>query len=230
MNTNLLTPNNTTFTTKNLKMMAAVICMTAVFIFGNLSVFAQGISNSQLKTANSSATTEEQRPAKEAWIKEHQEELNRTNAPAAVKPAATQTKAAAVATEKKVEPVKVSTPVQSAGKQIITPESAETIHNAVEVKTPGAEKSNISDVKQTKTMAEERTTRSSSVKQFAEVKPYDKSTVVNDVTTKEVNYPAIPGFVATGNTDADSKSFEVAKSNLQQNNPAEYNKYFSGKE
>ncbi len=103
MNTSLLTTNTTTCTTKNITMMAAVICMTAVFVFTNTAVFAQGFSNSQGKAENSSATTEEQRAAKEARVKEHQEELSKTVNPAVVKPAPVQTKSGETA----VQPVKV---------------------------------------------------------------------------------------------------------------------------
>lgn len=220
MNTLLLTTNTTNCTTKNLKKMAAVICMTAVFVFTNAVVFAQGISNSEGKTAI------EQEAAKQKWVEEHRDELNKTNAPAVVKPAAVQTKSRVVVAEKKAA-VKIVTPVTSA-KQVITPQSAETIDNAVSVKTPAVENSNSVETKQTKTMAEQRTTRSSSVAIRNEVKPYDKSTVLNEVN-QNVTYPQIPGFVVTGNADADAKAFEVAKQNLQQNNPAEYTKYFSEK-
>ncbi|MGE0636860.1 MAG: hypothetical protein AB7P01_10505 [Bacteroidia bacterium] len=221
MNTQLLNQNNTTCTTKNLKMMAAVICITAVFVFTNAVVFAQGISNSEGKTAI------EQEAAKQKWVEEHRDELNKTNAPAVVKPAPVQTKAAVVATEKQAA-VKNVTPVTSA-KQVVTPQSAETVDNAVNVKTPAVDNSNSVEAKQAKTLAEQRTTRSSSVAVRNEVKPYDKSTVVNEVN-HNVTYPVIPGFVATGNADVDAKAFEVAKTNLQQSNPAEYTKYFSEKE
>lgn len=227
MNTLLLNTNTTNCTTKNLKIMAAVICMTAVFVFTNTAVFAQSITNTLGKAENSSATTEEQRAAKEARVKERQEELSKTVNPAVVKPAPVQAKAAVVVTEKKIETVKNVTPATSV-KQVVTPQSAETIDNAVNVKTPAVVNSNSGEVKQTKTLAEQRTTRSSSVAVRNEVKPYDKSTVVNDVN-KEVKYQQIPGFVATGNADVDAKAFEVAKTNLQQSNPAEYTKYFSEK-
>jgi hypothetical protein len=230
MNTLLLPTNTTNCTTKNLKIMAAVICMTAVFVFANISVFAQGFSNSEgkatvTKTETPAATYNnykgiaDKNEAKKAWLQDHPEEnVQGVVAPEATKPAVT---------DKEVQSANNTTPIVSS-KQIVTPQSAETIGNAVEVKAPSVENSNSGEGKQTQTMAEQRTTRSSSVAVRAEVKPYDKSTVVNEVN-QNVTYPQIPGFVATGNADADAKAFEVAKTNLQQNNPAEYNKFFSGK-
>lgn len=130
MNTLLQTTNTANCTTNSIRKMAAVMLMTAVFVLANTAIFAQGFSNNTGKTEDSKATTEDQRAAKEAWIREHQEELNKTNAPVLVKPV--QTKTATVVTNKKVEPVKNTTPVV-ATKQVATPQSAETIDNAVEV-------------------------------------------------------------------------------------------------
>lgn len=124
MNTLLPTTNTTNCTTKNLKKMAAVICMTAVFVFTNAVVFAQGISNSEGKTAI------EQEAAKQKWVEQHRDELNKTNAPAVVKTAPV---AKEVAPAKEVV-TKTQTPAV-ATKQVITTESAETINNAVEVKS-----------------------------------------------------------------------------------------------
>lgn len=234
MNTLLLTTNTTNCTTKNLKMMAAVICMTAVFVFTNLSVFAQGFSNSQGKAENSSATTEEQRATKEAWVKEHQDELNKTVNPAVVKPAPVQAKSVETA----VKPIENKTTVQPvevkkeqatkvATVRTVNPGAATSISNKQGQSIKSTEvKSNAVSAKST---VASRTERPSSVAVRNEVKPYDVSTVVNDVTSENVNYPAIPGFVATGNAAADAKAFEVAKTNLQQSNPAEYTKYFSEK-
>ena len=229
MNTSLLNTNTTNNTTKNLKMMAAVICMTAVFVFTNTVVFAQAISNSEGKTTVTKTETQSslvisakgQTVSKPEGLKEQKREENKFTEPAFDKPAV-------VETQKKTETVKNVTPVTSA-KQVVTPQSAETIDNAVNVKAAAVENSNTGEVKQTKTLAEQRTTRSSSVAVRNEVKPYDVSTVVNDVTPVNVNYPAIPGFVATGNAAVDAKAFSVAKANLEQSNPAEYNKYFSVK-
>lgn len=125
MNTLLLTTNTTNCSTRNLKKMAAVICMTAVFVFTNAVVFAQGISNSQGNTAV------EQEAAKQKRVEEHRDELNKTVNPLVVKPAPV---AKEVAPAKEVV-VKTQTPVV-ATKQVVTTESAETIDNAVEVKSP----------------------------------------------------------------------------------------------
>ncbi len=161
MNTLLLSTNTTNCTTKNLKMMSAVIIMTAVFVFGNMVSFAQ---------------TNEEAP--------------------------------------------VSIPVNG---KLMTVKEAQSKQSTVKTESKPAL------VTESKSTVASRSNRASSVTKFAEVKPYDKSTVVNDVTQKEVIYPEIPGFTATGNYDADAKAFEVAKSNLYQNNRAEYNKYFSEK-
>ncbi len=222
MNTLLLTTNTTNCTTKNLKKMAAVICMTAVFVFTNTALFAQGFSNSQGNTAV------EQEAAKLKWVEEHRDELNKTNAPAVVKPVPVQTKSAEVKVEKK-EAVKSFSPATSA-KQAITPQSAETTDNAVTV--------TVATTKETTTAAsgvsinksvEARNNRQSAVDKFPEVKPYDETGVVN-LVNQNITYPQIPGFIATGNADADAKAFEAAKMNLQQSNPAEYSKFFSEKE
>lgn len=225
MNTLLLSTNTANCTTKNLKKIAAVICMTAVFVFTNTAIFAQGFSNSEGKTVS------EQEAAKQKWVEENRDELNKTNTPTVVKPASVQPKSKVVATEKTVA-VKNSTPVTSA-KQVVTPQSAETIDNINILVVPaasGKESSNVDSpqVKVNKSV-EARNNRPSAVDQLPVVNPYDKSNVVNEVN-QNVNYPQIPGFVATGSVDADAKAFEIAKQNLQQSNPAEYNKYFSEKE
>lgn len=98
--------------------------MTAVFVFTNAVVFAQGISNSEGKTAI------EQEAAKQKWVEEHRDELNKTVNPAVVKPAPV---AEEVAPAKQVIN-KTQTPAV-ATKQVVTTESAETIDNAVEVKS-----------------------------------------------------------------------------------------------
>jgi hypothetical protein len=220
MNTLLLPTNTTNCSTKNLRKIAAVICMTAVFVFTNISVFAQGFSNSEGKTAI------EQEAAKQKWVEEHRDELNKTVNPAVVKPAPV---AKEVAPAKEVV-VKTQTPAV-ATKQAVTTQSAETIDNAVVV--PASSVKQIDNVNtpavRVNKSVEARNNRPSAVDQLPVVKPYDKSTVVNEVN-KEVKYPQIPGFVATGNADADAKAFEVAKTNLQQSNPAEYSKFFSEKE
>ena len=163
MNTSLLNTNTTNNTTKNLKMMAAVICMTAVFVFTNTALFAQGFSNSEGKTTVAKTETPaatynnykgiaDKNEAKKAWLQDHPEEnVEGVVAPVAAKPVV-------VVTEKKIEAVKNVTPVTSA-KQVVTPQSAETIDNAVNVKTPAVVNSNSGEVKQTKTLAEQRTTR-----------------------------------------------------------------------
>lgn len=125
MNTLLLSTNTANCTTKNLKKIAAVICMTAVFVFTNTAIFAQGFSNSEGKTVS------EQEAAKQKWVEENRDELNKTNTPTVVKPASVQPKSKVVATEKTVA-VKNVTPVIST-KQVVTAQSAETVDNAVEV-------------------------------------------------------------------------------------------------
>jgi Mn-containing catalase len=76
MNTLLLSTNTTNCTTKNLKMMAAVICMTAVFVFTNSGVFAQSFSNSQgkasvVKKEITTKSTVDRNEAKRIWKEEH---------------------------------------------------------------------------------------------------------------------------------------------------------------
>ena len=133
MNTLLLNTNTTNRTTKNLKIMAAVICMTAVFVFTNTALFAQGFSNSEGKTTVTKTETQSslvisakgQTVSKPEGLKEQKREENKFTEPAFDKPAV-------VETQKKTETVKNVTPVTSA-KQAVTPQSAETIDNAVEV-------------------------------------------------------------------------------------------------
>lgn len=150
MNTLLLTTNTTNCTTKNLKMMAAVICMTAVFVFTNVSVFAQGFSNSEGKTTvtkteapaatyNNYKGIADKNEAKKAWLQDHPEEnVQGVVAPEATKPAVS---------DKEVQSVKNLTPVTS-NKQVVTPQSAETIDNAIEEVT--VVKSEINVVENTK--------------------------------------------------------------------------------
>ncbi len=226
MNTLLLTTNTTNCTTKNLKMMAAVICMTAVFVFTNTALFAQGFSNSEgkntvTKTETPAATYNnykgiaDKNEAKKAWLQDHPEEnVEGVVAPVAAKPL--ENKAAVQINEAKKE----QTP-KVAVERKVNPGVEKSISNSQGQSVKSTE------VKPVNTVVS-RTDRPSSVAVRAEVKPYDKSTVVNEVN-QSVTYPQIPGFVATGNAGVDAKAFEVAKTNLQQNNPAEYNKFFSGK-
>lgn len=227
MNSSLLNTNTTTCTTKNLKMIAAVICMTAVFVFNSAVVSAQGISNSEGKTIS------EQEAAKQKWVEEHREELNKTNSPAVVKPSSVQVKAV----EARVKPIENKATVQPievkkeqapkvAVVRLVNPGVPTSISNKQGQSIKSTEVKPASVAAQSKVAS--RTERPSSVAVRNEVKPYDKSTVVNDVN-KEVTYPQIPGFVATGNAGVDAKAFEVAKTNLQQSNPIEYTKYFSEK-
>lgn len=111
MNTLLLTTNTTNCTTKNLKMMAAVICMTAVFVFANIGVYAQGFSNSQGKTTvaktetqtSPAVTAKGQTVSKSEGLKVQKREVNKFTEPGFEKPAI-------VETQKKTEPV-IFTPV-----------------------------------------------------------------------------------------------------------------------
>lgn len=134
MNTLLPTTTNTTSTTKNLNRIAAVIFLTAVFVFANSGVFAQSSSNSNgittAKEAQSSKSSyinykgiEDKNEAKKAWLKDHPEENVQPATQVVSKPAV-------VEADKKVEANKAVT------KQVVTPVSAETIDNAVEVKAP----------------------------------------------------------------------------------------------
>ena len=231
MNTSLLNTNTTNNTTKNLKMMAAVICMTAVFVFTNTALFAQGFSNSEgkatvTKTETPAATYNnykgiaDKNEAKKAWLQDHPEEnVEGVVAPVAAKPLENKT-AVQINEAKKEETPKVAV------ERKVNPGAEKGISNSQgqSVKSTEVKSATVT----TKSTVASRTDRPSSVAVRNEVKPYDKSTVVNEVN-QNVTYPQIPGFVATGNADVDAKAFEVAKANLEQNNPAEYNKYFSVK-
>lgn len=110
----LLRPTNTTnCSTNNLKMMAAVICLTAVFVFANLAGFAQVNSNSEaaetistVKAAKPNSTQvytnykgiADKNEAKKAWLQDHPEE----NVEGTVAPAY-RTMPEAVTTEKSIE-------------------------------------------------------------------------------------------------------------------------------
>jgi len=83
MNTLLLSIKTKNCTTKNFKMMTAVICLTAVFVFANNGVFAQSISNSQgistIKRPEAATYVNykgiaNKNEAKKAWLKDHPEE------------------------------------------------------------------------------------------------------------------------------------------------------------
>ncbi len=92
-------------------MMAAVICMTAVFVFTNLSVFAQGFSSSKGKTtvaktekqSSSIVSAKVQVVSNPEGLKEQKREVNKLTGPAFDKPAV-------VETQKNTEPV-IFTPV-----------------------------------------------------------------------------------------------------------------------
>jgi hypothetical protein len=241
MNTSLLTTNTTNCTTKNFKMLAAVICMTAVFVFANTAIFAQGFSNSQGKTtvaktekqSSSLVSAKGQTVSKSEGLKEQKREVNKFTGPGFEKPATVQTKSAetavkAIETKTTVQPIEVKkeeTP-KVAVERKVNPGAATSISNKQGQSIKSTEvKSNTVSPKST---VVSRTERPSSVAVRNEVKPYDISTVVNDVN-KEVKYQQIPGFLATGNAAVDAKAFEVAKTNLQQSNPAEYKNYFSEK-
>ncbi len=85
MNKNLLTPNTAGCTTKSLKMMAAVICLTAVFVFTNSGVYAQENTKTQTVTKIEKTGTpdyinykgiENIDEAKKAWFLDHPEEIS----------------------------------------------------------------------------------------------------------------------------------------------------------
>jgi len=262
MNTLLLSTSTTNCTTKNFKIIAAVICLTAVFVFTNRMVYAQNFSNTQGKkstvdtktaTGNSSLDNykgiENKDEAKKAWLQDNTKSIQqppRTAKKSSTQVAETKNVPAPVEVQKKAEPVKaepapvvnkveykgttdgeIETTVVSiplSGKIVSIKEA-----QAKQAQAPAKTETNQVQVTGSTSTVASRTNRASSVEKFAEVKPYDKSTVVNDVNHTTVNYPAIPGFTPTGNPDADAKAFEEAKSKLYQSNPAEYNKYFSEK-
>jgi predicted secreted protein len=154
MNTLLLPTNTTNCTTKNFKLLAAVICLTAVFVFTNLSAFAQSFSNSQGATQNQSVkkeitvqkstnadskSIEQRRADKEAWLKDHPDGIE-TAAPVE------KTKTEGVVSEKNIQPTKAETKVHSP--EVVKKETPAPVHIVTEYKgTP--QRLNGADIKVT---------------------------------------------------------------------------------
>ena len=152
MNTSLLNTNTTNNTTKNLKIMAAVICMIAVFVFTNTEVFAQAISNSEGTSPNvrkevvvqklpitNSKSIEEHTADKAAWLKDHPHGIE-TAAPVE------KTKSETVLTEKSIAPAKLDAKVYSP--EVVKKETPAPVHIVTEYKgTP--QRLNNADIKVT---------------------------------------------------------------------------------